>query len=141
MLLFLDFDGVMHPTGPTCLPFEHLDALETILRRHQHVDVVISSSWRKVHTLAHMREGYFSADIQARVVGTTPIIPNATRWQEIMAFLTETQHIGPYLVIDDNAAEFPEGWEPLLLCAPESGLDAEKQSELVTRLQRYSPSI
>lgn len=140
MLLFLDFDGVMHPTGRNRIPFEHLDAFESILRCHPYVHVVISSSWREVHDFEHMREGYFATDIQDRIVGATPIIPGATRWQEVMAYVTDTHYTGPYIVLDDDASEFPDCWEPLLLCASDIGLDVEKQAELVKRLQFHLQS-
>lgn len=136
MLIFLDFDGVMHRTGRDCIPFEHLDAFESILREHPHVKVVISSSWREVFDLEHMREGYFSADIQSRIIDGAPLISGAIRWREVQAYLQEKRYAGPYVVIDDDASEFPEGCESLLLCSADAGLDADKQVELIRRLSQ-----
>jgi hypothetical protein len=137
MLLFLGFDGVMHPATGDRVLFEHRDAFEALLREHAHASVVISSSWREVFDTDSLREDYFSPDIQARIIDVTPSIPGAMRWQEVQAYLDETRYKGPYIVIDDDASEFPQGWEPLMLCAPDSGLDSGKLSELAARLARF----
>lgn len=134
MLLFLGFDGVMHPASGDRTLFEHRDAFETLLRAHAHVEVVISSAWREVFDIDTLREEYFSRDIQPRIVDVTPLIPGAMRWQEIQAYLDETRYAGPFIVIDDDASEFPARWEPLLLCDPAVGLDAGKRDELALRM-------
>jgi hypothetical protein len=136
MLIFLGFDGVMHPAAGDRTLFEHREGFEALLREHAAVDVVISSSWREVFDTDALREDYFSADIQRRIIDVTPLIPGAMRWQEIQAYLEATRYAGPYIVIDDDASEFPAAWEPLLLCRPEVGLDMEKRAELAALLKR-----
>lgn len=134
MLIFLGFDGVMHPaTGDRTL-FQHRDAFEALLREHAHAEVVITSSWREVFDIDTLREEYFSRDIQARIVDVTSLIPGAMRWQEVQAYLDEVRYAGPYVVVDDDASEFPAGWAPLLLCKPAIGLDEGKRAELASRL-------
>lgn len=65
-VLFLDFDGVLHPVPavPTnrvvngkpvmraiqVLPFEWLPVLAQLLRPHPDVRLIVHSSWRLVHT-------------------------------------------------------------------------------------------
>ena len=72
MVLFLDFDGVVHPDGAEidrffgCAPL-----IETVLLEFESVQVIISSSWREVHPLKEIRE-FFAPDIAARIVGATP---------------------------------------------------------------------
>lgn len=134
MLLFLGFDGVMHPAAGDRTLFEHRDAFEALLRDHPQVEVVISSSWREVFDVDSLREEYFSPDIQRRIVDVTPLIPGAMRWQEVQAYLDEARYAGPFIVIDDDASEFPAQWEHLLLCDSEIGLDAAKREELAARL-------
>lgn len=134
MLIFLGFDGVMHPAAGDRVLFEHRAAFEALLRDHARVEVVISSSWREVFDLDALREDYFSRDIQPRIIDVTPLIPGAMRWQEIQAYLDETRYAGPYIVIDDDASEFPQAWPPLLLCEPHVGLDADKRDMLLARL-------
>ena len=53
-LLFLDFDGVLHPThfaGED--PFNRADLLEEVLANLQ-VEIVISSSWRFTHSVSKL---------------------------------------------------------------------------------------
>ena len=52
MILFLDFDGVLHPEGEDHIlnggaDFCFLPRLETLLREFPFVKIVISSSWRE----------------------------------------------------------------------------------------------
>ena len=73
MIIFLDFDGVLHPEH--CAQQElfcRLGLFETWLRERPAVDVVISSSWRESVPLDTLK-GYFAPNIQSRVIGTTPI--------------------------------------------------------------------
>ena len=52
-VLMLDIDGVLHPGQSGTLIY--LPLLETWLRAHPDVDVVISSNWRETHTLDELR--------------------------------------------------------------------------------------
>ncbi len=71
MVLFLDFDGVLHTlNAPDHRRFQHLNRLETLLRRFPSVDLVISSTWREMHGLDQLRT-FFSSDMAARVIDTT----------------------------------------------------------------------
>ncbi|HZW21383.1 HAD domain-containing protein [Noviherbaspirillum sp.] len=141
MLLFLGFDGVMHPARGERTLFEHRAALEALLREHTHVEVVITSSWREVFDTDSLREDYFSRDLQPRIIDVTPLIPGAMRWQEVQAYLDETRYGGPYIVVDDDATEFPAGWAPLLLCDSAVGLDAGKCAELAARMMQRPQGI
>ena len=79
ILLFLDFDGVLHPQYegqqqvPDEVAFCHLPRFEELLRDFPEVDVVISSAWRKQITLDELKN-YFSEDIRTRIVGATPVV-------------------------------------------------------------------
>lgn len=78
MILFLDFDGVLHPE-PCCDTtnlFACLPRLESVLRDFPAVRIVISSTWRGKHSLGELRT-FFSDDIAGRIIGVTPA------WQEI----------------------------------------------------------
>lgn len=54
MILFLDFDGVMHPVNQVDL-FCREEHLARVLRDFPGIDIVISSSWRETHTLKNMK--------------------------------------------------------------------------------------
>jgi hypothetical protein len=78
MLLFLDFDGVLHPAISTDAIdlFCRRPLLEDVLRSCPQVDVVISSTWRETRTLDQL-QSLFSADIQPRIIAVTP------RWRDV----------------------------------------------------------
>lgn len=96
MILFLDFDGVLHPA--VCATDTELlcrrPLLEDVLRECPHVEIVISSTWRESRTLDQLR-AFFSPDIGARIVGVTP------QWQD----LQNESSMGTYV----RQAEI-EGW-------------------------------
>ena len=72
MLIFLDFDGVLHPNG--CNPssyFSRAPLLEAVLRQSADFEVVISSSWRHRRPFDELVL-LFSADVRKYVVGITP---------------------------------------------------------------------
>jgi HAD domain in Swiss Army Knife RNA repair proteins len=49
ILLFLDFDGVLHPTGTDAKPFVNRERLDAVLRDFKGVEVLVSSSWQDLH--------------------------------------------------------------------------------------------
>jgi hypothetical protein len=130
MLLFLDFDGVLHPDRATVdLYFCQLALLEPWLRQRPQIDVVISSSWREAHPLDELRE-FFSEDLRPRVVSATPVIRNnkGEREAEILCWLRDNGHTGrPWAALDDQAFLFNPNCSSLILCCGTIGLS---QAEL-----------
>src|SRR5271166_3585848 len=100
-VLFLDFDGVLHPNG--CAPadcFCLLPALADTITPFE-LDIVISSSWRHQYSLRSIKKR-FPAPLRKRVVGTTgDSFPGTyARWKEIRAYLAE--HPAPdWRALDD----------------------------------------
>lgn len=48
MILFLDFDGVLHPiTGSTPFQIASVNALEVVISQFPDLNIVVSSSWRE----------------------------------------------------------------------------------------------
>lgn len=139
MLLFIDFDGVLHPINQTD-PFSLAGALARVLDDFPSVEIVISSAWRKTHSLDQMR-AFFPTALRSRIIGVTPVfrigdadtsaVPGA-RFHEICKYLTETgnQH-RRWLAIDDDPEYFPPGCANLLLCDGRIGFSARE--ELVLR--------
>ena len=105
MILFLDFDGVLHPEP--CPEdgklFCNLPALEAILRDFPAVEIVISSMWRFTHTQVEL-QALFSADIAKRIVGVTPdrcdvsylfpVVGSYVRHAEIEGWLRQSDRAG-----------------------------------------------
>ena len=83
MIVFLDFDGVVHPQGHAsrASAFCRLPLIEEVFREFAVVSIVISSAWRMRYqdadgALLDLRQ-YFSPDIAERVVGVTPWLVNS----------------------------------------------------------------
>lgn len=149
MILFLDFDGVLHP-----IPCKDKDMLcfiprlETVLRKWPHVQVVISSLWRASHDLDGLR-AYFSEDIRPRIIGMTPFTDiNAwesdgrffiqkTRYEEARLWIAQNAYTGPYVSLDDAWREFPDNCLTLLRCETEEGLTEAKAIALSARIAAY----
>lgn len=131
MVIFLDFDGVLHPFFPRRdLPdaenqlFSFLPRLETVLRDFAEVKIVISSSWREHRPWAKVIHP-FSPDIAARIIGATPIMkgkvppnPNHPRYAEILDFLNKNGLSKErWVALDDDADIYPEDCQSLIVCA------------------------
>lgn len=149
VVLFLDFDGVLHPEpfhpdGYLC----HIDRVQDVLREFaDQVEIVISSSWRDFHSLAELRD-MFASDIGALVVGVTPsirtpspdwlpgIAPRHEREWEIETWLKANRPWGtPWLAIDDRAQWFREDSANLLLTSSRHGFAMEQQATLRDMIQ------
>lgn len=140
MILFLDFDGVLHPVARTekeC--FSQLPLLEDWLRKHSNVNVIISSSWRDVITQDEL-EQIFSADIHTRIIGRCPMETDFKtiyyRYEEIMAWIAFNEYKGDWIALDDTVQEFPPKFEKLVACDPKKGVtevELEKLSQFFNK--------
>jgi len=143
-ILFLDFDGVTHPDS--CRKesfFCQLPLIENVLREYQHVDIVISSSWRYELRLPEL-QAYFSPDIRSRIIDVTPSLVRADadgwipahvlphhRERECRKWMLEHQPLNaPWLAIDDVSDWFLPDCEHLLSTRSEFGFQAEQASIL-----------
>lgn len=145
MILFLDFDGVLHPS-PTDYrgPFCHLDVLQDWLRAHPRVDVVISSSWRETYPFEDVLRELFSADLQSRVIGVTPVLPasdleECPRWTEIHQWLLRNDYHGIWIAVDDAVGEFPKACPQLVACQASVGIDTSVLAQLSARYDQTYP--
>lgn len=141
MILFLDFDGVLHPEP--CYDdeqlFSCLPRLESVLRDFPAVQVVITSTWREKYSLSELRT-FFSADIAVRIIGVTP------GWQdipEIVATMGYQRHAEiegwlrqsgkpwfPWLAIDDKSYLFKPFLKNLIKTNSLIGIDADAENRL-----------
>lgn len=142
MIIFLDFDGVLHGYGQPS--FQHLPAFEAILRSNPHVEVVFSTSWREHHVLDRLRS-FFSEDIRPRLIGVTPFLDvnreppyvDFVRHKEILLWLGAQQNPRgqEWVALDDDHREFPPNCPELITCNPKQGLgDTEVIEKLKKRL-------
>lgn len=130
MILFLDFDGVLHPFFPRRdrsdaenQLFSYLPRLEGVLRDFPEWRVVIASSWRENRPWANVIQA-FSPDIVDRIIGATPVIkvkeppyPRHPRHSEVLAYLDANDLQGVrWIALDDDPRLYPPNCPNLLLC-------------------------
>ena len=145
MILFLDFDGVLHPQFeggmvPEDVAFCHRDAFESVMRDFPSVQIVISSTWRLVFDMGNLRNR-FSADIGDRIVGTTPLVESTQtiginrREVEILEWLSASgKQAEPWLALDDAPWLFGSHRDRVVVCQSMVGFDPQAELELRSRL-------
>nr|WP_173267153.1 HAD domain-containing protein [Pseudomonas sp. LM8] len=166
MIVFLDFDGVLHPdavylrlNGQVELRaegalFMWADRLAEALQPHPGVRIVLSTSW--VRNIGfHRARKALPADLADRVVGATwhsvmgkgwpDYIPwdNQTRFEQIAAYLSRLPAPVPWLAIDDDDRGWPDAQRSNLVHTDGMlGLSAaDVQAELISRLQRLNNAL
>lgn len=142
ILLFLDFDGVLHPAQNNGRNnFCHLSLFESVVRDFPEVSIVISSSWRLTYPLNELK-AFFSNDIAARIIAATGERNGMLRHVEISQYLEQSGLKGtPWIVLDDNVFGFPASWHNIIWCDGDIGLTptiADKLRQHLKKAQLYS---
>jgi hypothetical protein len=165
VILFLDFDGVLHPDAvyrPRNKPLElraegelfmHAHLLEEVLDKHPHVEIVLSTSWVRFlgfnKTMKKMPEG-----LRSRVTGATwhkemrryggghDPFDYMNRHQQIMQHVRKNA-VRNWVALDDlHSGEevWPEqDLDNLVLCTQETGIsDPNILGELRHKLKHFS---
>lgn len=125
LILFLDFDGVLHPDPPhSAAPLMcRAPLLQTWLELHPLVSVVISSTWRLKRSLPKLQAMFpLWGD---RIVGVTPDIPQESyqRQHECESWMRD--HSDPWiqwLARDDRSWNFRPFEKRLVLTDRKIGL-------------------
>lgn len=124
-LLFLDFDGVLHPNfSPRERLFCHVDALMGALQAARECPaVVVSSSWRFQRPVDELL-GFLPEPLRDIVVGVTPEVEpgRLQRHREILAYLRSVQGTPDWRALDDERIGFPDDCRELILCNGKTGL-------------------
>jgi len=155
-VIYLDYDGVLHPSDVYAYPdvpiirleapghelFENVAVLELILAPFPHVVVVLSTTWCLHHGVPFAMEQLTPA-IRTRVIGTTfdsdnPHLwrmPKMSRWDQISCDV-ERRKPRRWLALDDDGFAWPERERDKLVLTPaDLGLQCVKaQNELKTRM-------
>jgi HAD domain in Swiss Army Knife RNA repair proteins len=146
MILFLDFDGVLHPANPSEALFTKVPRLANWLDTWPQVDVVISSSWRVAHSQQKMVE-MLGPIIGSRVVGCTPWLAQARddnvypaakttvltheRQVQVQAWMASSWDPGrAWVALDDMPYLFEPDCARLVVCAGRQGLSRESVQAL-----------
>ncbi len=136
-VLFLDFDGVLHPNLATPEQrFVRLPILADALGESD-VKVIVSSSWRFEWSLSQLK-ALFPESIRMRVVGTTgpAHIGHHARWNEINAYCSG-HGVANWRALDDAHFEFPNPCEQLIRCEGSRGIGPVQCDALRTWLSGY----
>lgn len=129
-LLFLDFDGVLHPTNFAWeSPFNRVSLLEEALSKSS-LGIVISSSWRFTHSIERLGN-LLPSSISKSIIGITgaPVIGKHPRFQEIQIYLG-IHGQADWRALDDSYWEFPYPCPELIRCNPNTGLSDKQLIEL-----------
>ncbi|MCT9811356.1 HAD domain-containing protein [Acidovorax sp. Be4] len=150
LVLFLDFDGVLHPLHcHESRHFSNLELFEQSVRSINDLQIVVSSTWRLSRSLEQLRER-FSQDVAKRIVGCCPpfrslsdVPPSLVGYEreaECRAWLRA--NAAPWtlwLAVDDSPWLFRPFSKNLLVLNKRTGLDAAACVELRRRLNGVSP--
>ncbi|WP_426303981.1 HAD domain-containing protein [Acidovorax facilis] len=145
-ILFLDFDGVLHPEH--CHESKHfccLPILEDAVRHVPECRVVITSTWRQEKSYEALVQK-FSPDIAAVIKGVTPryqdltSVPNTLagyeREAECHAWLwANNLPACNWVAVDDRSWLYRPFCKSLFLVDGRTGLTQASGSQLVSRLQ------
>ncbi len=141
-IIFLDFDGVLHPDGVAL--FSQLPLFESYLSAMPEAEIVVSSTWREDHTLEELRQ-YFSPAFRDRISGVTPSIDGGYdlggRQKEIQSYLTTENLVGldcDWVALDDIAIFFEDSCQNLVLTDSSKGFTEREGEQLIAWYNRTS---
>jgi len=145
MILFLDFDGVLHPVSgaPTFNP-DSIRELETVLQLFPTLKIVITSSWREEKSLDEMI-ALLGPELGKRVIGTTPIIDDPflhfPRYREVCAYLdTATEGDKSWVALDDEAGNYPKDI-PVVLIDRRTGFTSLDRERLISVIKKLGTCL
>lgn len=141
MILFLDFDGVLHPDP--CRDarrlFEHAPRLAGLLEEFPEVCVVLSTSWRNRKSIDEL-VGPLVAPLRSRVIGVTPtfggfvapprLVPYRRQAECLQWLAQQGQEDRPWFALDDRASWFEPYCERLIECDSRRGFDGHAARRL-----------
>ena len=137
-ILFLDFDGVLHPNGCASKGcFSLLPELITTITPFE-LDIVISSSWRNHRSFRRLKK-LFPLPFRHRLIGTTrdPLQGAHARWKEIQAYVRE-HTVVDWRALDDFDFEFPPDCRELIYCDGDRGCQANERALLANWLSQVT---
>jgi hypothetical protein len=135
-IVFLDFDGVLNTYAwiysHSERGFDHI-APELVQLVNQLVwrakaKVVVSSAWRILFNQAELQEGLNEHGFTGEIVGVTDQIGN-DRGAQIQRWLTENDHQGPFVILDDEAGGMLHLLPSLVKTDPHKGITQEDVEE------------
>lgn len=145
MILFLDYDGVLHPDPcpDTRRLFENAGRLADALDEFPEVGIVLSTSWRNVRLESELIDP-LPAALRARVLGINPRfgefpaaaarIPYRRHAECEQWLLSNDMADSPWWALDDRAYWFAPYCENLIQCDARWGFDERARAHLISTL-------
>lgn len=147
MILFLDFDGVLHPDP--CFDadrmFEHVPRLALVAADFSDLRLVLTTSWRSEKTFEQLTAP-LGAALAPRVIGVTPHFSSFEaparlrpypRQAECEQWLRANREANSeWIALDDRASLFAPDCERLIACSSAHGLDESATGRLRFALLR-----
>jgi len=134
-IVYLDFDGVLHPTSlVTESLFSRVHLLEPLFEDGL-ASIVISSSWRFTHLLPAL-QAKLPDSLAKCVIGVTDdaVTGKHARYQEIMKHTKGLELGTAWRALDDSYWEFPTSCKELIRCNPNTGIGPKEIALLRTWL-------
>lgn len=127
-VIFLDFDGVLNTEaslqeGINIDP-RHVTRVAALARQYDS-EVVVTSAWRHVWTLAQIDAVLSATGLAGVMIDATPTISGAIRGEEIAAWLDCVPGDTHYVILDDDADFLPEQMPRLVRTDVQRGFDDE----------------
>lgn len=148
-VLFLDIDGVLNSTewavkcgGDRGYRDMDPDAVAQLKRICETTGctIVVSSTWRRTHTIAEIRVKLAEAGMPtAPIVAQTPTLFGHCRGDEVAAWLEALDRAfierGSYAILDDDCDFHPA--QPLVRTRTQTGLTAKEADQCIAILQAH----
>lgn len=153
--LFLDIDGVICPKNRPVTDIEAqdwgqgwgkvfdpqcLNSFESEVIKHDQLNIVISSNWRKKQSLEKMRQA-FSPQMAEKIVGVTPELNPTTRhyrYNEVLLYFKRnklgSQH---WIAIDDDEEHYPNS-TVMVVTDTLKGFDELSANQLNALIQNFA---
>lgn len=155
MVLFLDYDGVLHPDPcrERSRLFEHAPALAEALMPFENLDIVLSTAWR-TELDEDVLVSHLPQSLRGRVAGCTPqfhaiacapaLVPYR-RQAECEHWISRERPGSPWIALDDRASGFVPYCDRLVLTRSDTGLDESALNRLrfalAAQARRQTPLV
>lgn len=123
-VLFLDIDGVLNSIvwsfiGPPGQPMlfgglpvddidnRSIDLLNILFTTVPDIKVVVSSSWRKIHSLDDLRGIFALCEFKGEIIDVTPNGTTGWRGEEVQMWVDQHPEVEMYACIDDGSDFHP----------------------------------
>lgn len=136
-VIFLDIDGVLHRNENSSLEF--IGNFELLMKGVKNTSICFSTDWRLFYSFEELK-GYFSPEVQEKIVGCTPEFTRRyseyERLDEIRAWLSEHGlRNKTFVAIDDNESLFEPGFDRLIKTRKSRGLSDEELSRVIEEVR------